>query len=142
MINGPLNPELPRTLEQAQANRAKLIAALRSGKYEQGTGALKKVVNGIAYYCCQGVGCELIAHDRWTTHPDAPDNTTPLWFVDGDGELKAAYWPEPVRLYYGVSRADSGFLAKLNDAHKSFSYIARQLEHLPYVVKDNKLFFF
>lgn len=46
------------TKEQQAANRAKWVAALRSGQYEQGTNYLSP--DGLSY-CCLGVACELAA---------------------------------------------------------------------------------
>lgn len=46
----------------------KWVAALRSGKYKQGTGQLLKTsTNGLEYHCCLGVLCELVAvkDDYW-----------------------------------------------------------------------------
>lgn len=45
-----MNPEL----------KAKWVAALRSGNYLQGHGALERVVNGISYNCCLGVLCRIM----------------------------------------------------------------------------------
>jgi hypothetical protein len=50
------------------------IDALRSGKYQQGTGALR-IVNE---YCCLGVLCDLHAQaglGQWNTHGYDGDNT-------------------------------------------------------------------
>lgn len=40
-------------------NIRKWVEALRSGKYKQGTGALKTVENGMEWHCCLGVACEV-----------------------------------------------------------------------------------
>lgn len=43
----------------------KWVAALRSGEYNQGVGALKsKVVDDIYTYCCLGVLCDLVAKEQ------------------------------------------------------------------------------
>lgn len=39
--------------------KAKWLEALRSRKYKQGTGTLKRLVNGSEQYCCLGVLCEV-----------------------------------------------------------------------------------
>lgn len=45
----------------------KWIKALRSGKYKQATGALKKVdEKGKETYCCLGVLCDVIDSKGWT----------------------------------------------------------------------------
>lgn len=47
-------------LTQKQKARIRLwIAALRSGKFLQGTGNLKKLSEGVLRYCCLGVACEV-----------------------------------------------------------------------------------
>jgi hypothetical protein len=40
-------------------NIRKWVDALRSGKYKQGTGFLKRVVDGETCHCCLGVACEV-----------------------------------------------------------------------------------
>lgn len=35
------------------------VKALRSGKYKQGRGDLRRTVNGEDFYCCLGVACDL-----------------------------------------------------------------------------------
>lgn len=48
------------TPEQQAEHRAQWVAALRSGDYKQGTGALSYATDdGTAHYCCLGVACEL-----------------------------------------------------------------------------------
>jgi hypothetical protein len=45
----------------------KWLKALRSGKYEQGTGTLKSVAyDGTATYCCLGVLCDVVNPRGWT----------------------------------------------------------------------------
>lgn len=44
-------------------NMRKWVAALRSGLYQQGFGALAKKVNGEKRYCCLGVACEVAIAD-------------------------------------------------------------------------------
>lgn len=39
--------------------KALWVAALRSGKYQQGFGRLEKVVDGKTYHCCLGVLCRV-----------------------------------------------------------------------------------
>ncbi len=49
-----------------QEFKAKWVAALRSGKYVQGKGALAKD----GRFCCLGVAADLLAPDRWRSSPD------------------------------------------------------------------------
>lgn len=51
--------------------KAKWVAALRSGEYQQGTGALKSDDK----YCCLGVLCDIFAKETgkdWTALKDSP----------------------------------------------------------------------
>jgi hypothetical protein len=49
MISPKMNPEIKQLW----------IDALRSGQYKQGRGKLKTETDGVCYYCCLGVLCEL-----------------------------------------------------------------------------------
>lgn len=49
--------------------KEKWVAALRSGKYEQGTGALRSVDNR---YCCLGVLCEVMGIEAEQSHKSLP----------------------------------------------------------------------
>ena len=55
--------------------KARWVAALRSGKYEQGQKGLK-VDNT---FCCMGVACDLIDPTRWTAEGQC-------WDFEGEGE--------------------------------------------------------
>ena len=52
---GPCEDIMKYTKKQIKENRKEWVKALRSGKYEQGTG---KLINQGAY-CCLGVACEI-----------------------------------------------------------------------------------
>ena len=124
-----MNPEI----------KQKWIEALRSGKYNQGTGCLRTYKNE---FCCWGVLCDLHSKkngDVW--------HITPLM---QDGEGKYAYYneklfaPKNVLKWAGfsdsilismneplVSGSESDkcfFLSSLNDAGKTFSEIADIIE--------------
>jgi len=43
--------------------KEKWLAALRSGDYKQGRGALKRILNGEVVYCCLGVLSDLYAKE-------------------------------------------------------------------------------
>lgn len=60
-----MNTERTYTLEEQKANRAKLVAALRSGKYVQGKAALRTLNDE---FCCLGVACDVVgAKWEWST---------------------------------------------------------------------------
>ena len=92
-----------------------LIAALRSGKYEQGHDQLR---NGNAF-CCLGVACDLYNKDLWKRDH----------FLDHLGSL-----PNEVLFWYGfphrLGPTISGTnLAGWNDSGFSFDRIAAELSN-------------
>lgn len=100
------------------------IKALRSGKYEQGEGALRKGDQ----FCCLGVLCDL--------HAKA---TGDQWDADSNGYSyhgARAMLPEAVANWAGINDDDpklgprriSKHAAATNDSGKDFSYIADRIE--------------
>ena len=65
------------------------VEALRSGKYQQGTAALRKHKDGQDQYCCLGVLCDLYtkafpdAAGRWDRVVE--DGVVPFCVLDTDG---------------------------------------------------------
>ena len=49
--------------------KAKWLEALRSGRYEQGTGRLRNYRN---QFCCLGVLCDVLDNSKWSTFCSAP----------------------------------------------------------------------
>lgn len=99
------------------------IAALRSGKYEQGRGKLKDHASGKVCHCCLGVLCELAA-EHGTIGPATLLNDI-YFFENHSGNL-----PNKVRDWAGLS-LKLGFLQELmdmNDSGKSFAVIADFIE--------------
>lgn len=111
-------------------------AALRSGEYLQGDGALRK---GDDTYCCLGVLCALAAKEG-VVEFSAPDDQHRHYFVVGDeGYNHTAYLPRVVQEWAGLndtdgSRVDYDYfwttqgqqptLASANDAGVDFLEIA------------------
>ena len=98
--------------------RKKWVAALRSGKYEQAKGQLRK---GDAY-CCLGVLCELAVKAKIISQ-----------YNDEEGVL-----PLKVKLWVGLRNNEGGYgegyrtLATRNDSgHWSFKRIATLIEKEP-----------
>jgi len=99
----------------------KLIAALRSGKYRQTTGALRKGNR----FCCLGVACEVhrkaTGKGRWR-------------HIQGNWEYKKeiSLLPTDVSKWFGITRdplLGGPSAASLNDMDKAdFPYIADQFE--------------
>ena len=106
------------------------VDALRSGKYEQTTGALHKIfINGGSGYCCMGVACEIaIDHGLDIDVRQTPDKV----FYDGN----SLWLPASVAGWLGIPEEavvvwrDSQYsLANLNDGVRlSFGEIADIIE--------------
>lgn len=107
--------------------KAKWLAALRSGKYKQARGKLRKEENR---RCCLGVLCDVFKRET----------KRGAWRRDGDGtwqfvvgtERDAMTLPEPVWKWAGLENdnpyLDNAIAAGLNDSGKSFVYIADKIE--------------
>jgi hypothetical protein len=138
-----------------QRRKAKLVKALRSGKYPQTRGVLSRVLatgTGVpAGQCCLGVACDISGLGKWTVN----NLDDPLKYeVDGDSD--GSVLPERVKDWYGFEYVQARFepseatreqlkevlgadhqlvkarpsigLADLNDAGVPFSVIADVLE--------------
>ena len=64
--------------------KAKWLEALRSGKYRQTTGTLRRSTSSGKYsFCCIGVACNVISNRRWTNPvPDDQDSNKFRWGWD------------------------------------------------------------
>ena len=104
------------------------VAALRSGEYEQGKGALHPTKNT---YCCLGVACELYRQAKGGK-----------WQPDGDGftfQDNTKVLPPRVRVWLGLSFSTGSYpmgivfesLAAQNDGGSTFSEIADVIESEP-----------
>lgn len=117
--------------------KAKWLDALRSGKYAQTNGALKKGDS----YCCLGVLCDVYAKTRRNgSHFEKDVNAGWLFgrgerekFVTRDGCESHLYLPEPVAKWAGIpphttTDSEQDDLANMNDEGKSFEEIADYIE--------------
>ena len=86
--------------------KAAWVAALRSGKYEQGRGALRTGDT----YCCLGVACDLIDPIAW----------------DGRTWRDCAF--DNIGLLPFIARGSAETLADLNDSGDTFAQIADFIE--------------
>jgi hypothetical protein len=95
--------------------RRRWVRALRSGRYEQGRGLLKRRNR----YCCLGVLCELYHADhKKTTHWETTGTVKPARaFVDDDGKLDETGLTKRVREWAGLDVDDELELTRLNDGH-------------------------
>jgi uncharacterized protein YeaC (DUF1315 family) len=130
MLKTKMNPEV----------KQKWIAALRSGKYEQGSEKLRSVSG----YCCLGVLCDLYAKEHnteWEFRGYGGTNLQPqdYWYYEGESE----YLPESVMEWSGVKvncpqvrvdvdDEDEWFyhetLADLNDSGHTFNDLSKLIE--------------
>lgn len=104
-------------------NRATWVEALRSGKYQQGQGCLKKdLSDGTTRYCCIGVACEIFGIEQ---SKSVIDNA--YYF----GAYNRAYAPEQLKklLYMDtIGSTNRSYLTALNDRGVSFERIADMIE--------------
>lgn len=115
-------------------NAQKLVAALRSGEYEQARDALRRD----DYYCCLGVACDLhrkeTGQGRWEPIPKAP-----TYFYNSSSEGSDAILPPSVQQWLGFATASGAYgqgsarsnLACDNDTGASFEDIAQTIEDNP-----------
>lgn len=101
----------------------KWIAALRSGEYKQGKGALRLTEDT---YCCLGVGCDISKLDQWS---------------EADGEYvydeSSALLPLGVAELYGLKSDDGAHyfegnrceLSMMNDHGDTFPEISDRIEY-------------
>lgn len=137
--------------KQVRENRAKWVAALRSGEYKQGKGKLRTRGNT---YCCLGVACAIgvVGAGKWVKTAPIEDHSPPAYpwiFVVDDPEPDPDEFDEFVwsrsltaelhgeqldRL--GLSPHQQETLILMNDGQAgskraSFSEIADYIESLP-----------
>lgn len=103
---------------EQRAHLREWIADLRSGEYDQATGALRERHG----YCCLGVAC-----DRFTNEADADSGWDGPIFVYGPYSA-ATMPPDMVLDYFGITQAEADDLANANDNGATFAEIAERLE--------------
>lgn len=100
-----------------EENRAKFLAALRSGKYQQG----RERLHPGARFCCLGVACDVIDPEGWSSdgyHHQQRD-------FPGERVWRALGW-ESDNPPIGKAATHASIL---NDQHnKDFAYIADRFE--------------
>lgn len=92
----------------------KWVAALRSGKYQQGIGHLKHGDK----FCCLGVLCDLLPGGKWEGE---------AFYLTNESSPTEAILPHAVVLAAEMSSAQ-GQLAEANDAGYTFTEIADLIE--------------
>lgn len=118
----------------------KWVEALRSGKYQQASGALRRASGGM---CCVGVLCDLYVREHQGGEGWTPENDV---ILNGE-ELPTCYLPNsdayPIGTWVGMPRVGSGFdfgvYAVMNDDGKSFLEIASQIERDAGLLEPEKI---
>lgn len=116
--------------------KTKWVAALRSGEYKQGRGALRKKDSGGDRFCCLGVLCDIYAKEK---------SKDTKWILDYYGDKEYSFGgdinmpPRNVNAWVGLGDTtwDSlqikasrkyGTLYDLNDSGSPFKKIADYIE--------------
>lgn len=95
--------------------KAAWVAALRSGKYEQGVGGLKYQTKSGALWCCLGVGCDVLG--------------APAVNRVGDQDGIDPDWPLNEVWHDGADNKEVRYdLARRNDEGETFEQIADYIE--------------
>ena len=103
--------------------KAGWVAALRSGEYLQGKGALRATCPEQDKFCCLGVLCDVVG-GTWI-------GGSPYYKrfqQTGGGEPAKLLLPLELQTDLGISSADQDKLAKMNDSGVLFSEIADWIE--------------
>lgn len=118
--------------------KKKWVAALRSGKYKQTQGALRKAFGPgeSGGYCCLGVACDLINPKGWGNQDYGASgiNYTPLDSLGRknpklDLRASSSLMPESLQKKIGLSFEAMEELAHMNDSGGcSFKVIATHIE--------------
>lgn len=108
-----------------------LVAALRSGKYKQGTGKLRNPTDNS--FCCLGVACDISGLSNWVAD-NVNDDDKPRFYLGAQTQL-----PPSVKDYFdfhsnegaysdSVSADDYRSLIAMNDSGVPFAKIADFIE--------------
>src|SRR5690242_8966949 len=121
-----------------QDKAMELVAALRSGKYEQATGNLN--VSGVGY-CCLGIACDISGAGEWKPyHLSDGTRANYLAYVTERDVEQTTTLPSKVRDYFGFRdfegslpedlQRETGYrtLWKMNDNGANFREIADFIE--------------
>lgn len=134
-------------LEIVKANRAKLVAALRSGEYKQCTGTISRDENGVTgistaakseqqTFCCLGVAASILANSRMREDmakfvARAQDPLCAMWGVLTP-EACTAFGFKDEAAEETPEMTDQRRLAQMNDVGATFETIANEIERMPY----------
>lgn len=98
--------------------KAKWVEALRSGKYVQAKGRLRRDDG----FCCLGVLCDISGEGHW-----AATTETGIQQYEHAGYRSVMYLPPMLKTHYRLSDALE-LLMEMNDTDRTFSEIADYIE--------------
>jgi hypothetical protein len=108
----------------------KWVEALRSGKYEQGSGLLRDTNETVDKFCCLGVLCDISEKGEWIT-----DLCGDVCYKVLDEPPSSSVLPESIKQWANMiskvglfDTSDKGTLTLQNDTGKSFNEIADIIE--------------
>jgi hypothetical protein len=105
-------------MKMDSAMKARWVAALRSGEYQQADGCLRTADRR---YCCLGVLCEISGDGAWEE-----DGTVSYYNVAG--QPSNSHLPSEMNRKCGITTGQEAELVRLNDGGKSFGEIADHIE--------------
>lgn len=106
--------------------KSRWIAALRSGDYEQGQGALKTNDGADSQHCCLGVLCELVAPEGFQ---EMSEYSSTMVHQFPDTRSKQECYPNKTKMReLGLTVGRMKVLTKMNDDGRSFHRIADYIE--------------
>lgn len=98
------------------------VEALRSGKYKQGRNQLR---HGNSF-CCLGVFCDIVNPEGWVED----ENVSGYFFWKYKKGKNNSYIPCNLMKELGILDKNTGMLANMNDAGKTFEEIADKIENM------------
>ena len=101
--------------------KKKWLAALRSGEYKQGKGALRRRSKGMDRHCCLGVLNDLMAPALWSESCNRDGKYD--YGKDGSSMLS-----RESRNKAGLAYGETSQLIDMNDSGKRFTTIAKWIE--------------
>lgn len=113
----------PRSVVDAEL-KSRWLAALRSGEYKQGRGALRVGDK----YCCLGVLCNLYDSSCWVESEQAKSSEQPplyVYMLDEHGDV--AFLPDTVAIAASLFKVQAE-LTERNDNGETFAQIADFIE--------------
>lgn len=97
--------------------RDKWIAALRSGKYGQTKGRLKRGEN---YFCCLGVACDISGAGHWESNND-------YYYLDAE-DFVSHTLNSRLKAIFGLTNTEENEAISMNEEGRTFEEIADYLE--------------